>query len=409
MTPTLSIIIPTRERSAVLFYALRTLVVQDYADFEIIVSDNHSQDKTKQIVEEFSDPRMRYINTGARVSMSNNWEFALKHAKGTFTTFLGDDDGFIPGALTGAMNILESSKMNALVWEKIEYCWPDYIEKKMRNWISLKNRGYALQIAEGRKKLRQVINCKEAYNKLPCLYNGIVRTALLVQLREQSINGVLFNSMAPDVFSGVALSQIVGTYLCTDYPFSVNGASRHSIGTSFTREGAGDLQDSPKRRFIAENDHEYDPRLSLSPSILTIVMGEYMQAKRYLPALCLPEPSWRQYVKALIKSASQSSSPDEILRSAAHTARAVRLRSEVPEGAIRIPEGAKTNRGVVGDRFNFIAPFDMVSNIYDACQLLSGMLPEIADIPVSSPFSIFSKRMRVCLIGEMKALYRSLR
>ena len=107
MAPKLTVIIPTRERSDTLMHTLRTLVDQDYRDCEFIVSDNHSQDNTKQVVQDFSDPRICYINTGKRVSMSKNWEFALEHARGSFVTYIGDDDGFIPGALSGAMAILE--------------------------------------------------------------------------------------------------------------------------------------------------------------------------------------------------------------------------------------------------------------------------------------------------------------
>ncbi len=72
-----TVIIPTRERADTLYYSLKTCVTQDYDDLEILVSDNFSQDNTREVVESFKDPRIRYINTGKRVSMSDNWEFAV--------------------------------------------------------------------------------------------------------------------------------------------------------------------------------------------------------------------------------------------------------------------------------------------------------------------------------------------
>jgi glycosyltransferase involved in cell wall biosynthesis len=65
----------------------------------IIVSDNASTDHTEDVVREVADSRVRYVNTGTRVSMSHNFEFALSQVEDGWVTFLGDDDGLLPGAL----------------------------------------------------------------------------------------------------------------------------------------------------------------------------------------------------------------------------------------------------------------------------------------------------------------------
>jgi GT2 family glycosyltransferase len=76
-----TIIVPTKERADTLYHCLQTLVRQRYENFEILVSDNFSQDNTEQIVRGIRDSRIRYINTGRRVGMSRNFEFALSHVK----------------------------------------------------------------------------------------------------------------------------------------------------------------------------------------------------------------------------------------------------------------------------------------------------------------------------------------
>lgn len=407
MAPKLSVIIPTRERSDTLRHTLRTLVEQDYLDCEFIVSDNDSQDDTKQVVESFSDPRICYINTGRRVSMADNWEFALRHARGSYITYIGDDDGFIPGALTKAIGILEMSQMNALVWGKSEYCWPDYIDESMRNWFSIKNKSYTLRVADGHKKLNQVINFREAYTWLPCLYNGIVKMSLIEELRAQSTNEIFFNAISPDVFSGIVLSTVVDKYLCTDYPFSVNGASRHSNGTSFMRQRTDDERESPSAKFNAENQRKYDPRIQLGPSTLICVMGEYLLAKQFLPALYLPGPSWSHYVSSLAKSAKKAFLPREVLQSAAHTAKQLGLKVRATGKVERTLNRPPPVIGFIGDSFNFIAPRGMVENIYDACRLVAGMLSDVSAVEYSSPINIFVKRIKDCLVIELKSLYRS--
>jgi len=76
-TPRFTVIIPTRERAATLRHCLATVTAQDFASLEILVSDNCSSDETAAVVAANGDPRIRYLNTGRRLSMSHNWEFAL--------------------------------------------------------------------------------------------------------------------------------------------------------------------------------------------------------------------------------------------------------------------------------------------------------------------------------------------
>lgn len=374
--PKLSIIIPTRERADTLRHTLRTLVEQDIEECEFLVSDNFSQDSTQDVVNSFSDSRVIYKNTGRRLSMSDNWEFALTQARGKYISYIGDDDGFIKGSLSAAIKELECTKLNALVWEKAEYCWPDYIEPNMRNWITLRVGGYKTQVVDGNKERQKVVEFKGGYTTLPCLYNGIVNRNLLLELKNKSINKVFFNSISPDAFSGLALSSVIGEYLLSNFPFSVSGASRHSNGTSFMRRGTDGASDNPTTKFYSENKLIYDSKIILAPSIPTVVMGEYLLIKKYLPILELSTPSWDRYVVSLIKDANGSFFPEEVLKSARHTVMQMNLNINVP-GSVKVKRVVQDPRvGLCKDVFGFSAPEALIKNIYDACQLVSSMVPD---------------------------------
>ena len=73
-----TIFIPTRERADTLIHTISSALAQDYENFTVLVSDNASTDNTKALVDSIADPRLKYINTGKRVSMSHNWEFSLR-------------------------------------------------------------------------------------------------------------------------------------------------------------------------------------------------------------------------------------------------------------------------------------------------------------------------------------------
>ena len=98
-----TIIVPTRERTDTLRYTIQTILNQTYKNYTVLISDNFSQDGTRDIIDSFTDERIKYINTGKRVSMSHNWEFALAHVERGWVTILGDDDGLLPNSLMKKM------------------------------------------------------------------------------------------------------------------------------------------------------------------------------------------------------------------------------------------------------------------------------------------------------------------
>ncbi|HXM76782.1 MAG TPA: glycosyltransferase, partial [Thermoanaerobaculia bacterium] len=56
--PLISVVIPTRERAAKLRYTLQTVLSQPGDDFEVVVSDNASEDATAETVSSFRDSRL---------------------------------------------------------------------------------------------------------------------------------------------------------------------------------------------------------------------------------------------------------------------------------------------------------------------------------------------------------------
>ena len=53
-----SIVIPTRSRAKLLRYAIMSALHQTFDDYEVIVSNNDSQDDTEAVVEALRQPRL---------------------------------------------------------------------------------------------------------------------------------------------------------------------------------------------------------------------------------------------------------------------------------------------------------------------------------------------------------------
>lgn len=87
----LSIIIPVYNGEKYINDCLKTILDNNSNDFEVIVVNDGSKDKTKEIIEEINDKRIKlYNNENHGVSYSRN--FGLKKASGEYIMFVDADD-----------------------------------------------------------------------------------------------------------------------------------------------------------------------------------------------------------------------------------------------------------------------------------------------------------------------------
>jgi len=271
----MNIIIPTRERADTLKWTLKTCVEQQYNNLNIIVCDNYSSDNTREVVDYFSDERITYINPGRRLSMTQNWEFGLSHVSDGYVTILGDDDGLLPNAVEDVSKIIEIEKISAFSWLKADYCWPDHIAPEWRNYLSIPLENKFIEIP-ARKAARDTSLFLLAYSRTPTLYNSFVDYKLISALRKKT--GAVLRSLAPDVYSGLALLSEMDRYLYSLRPFSVNGASSHSNGTS-TR--STENKDAAKKYHSETRSEEIEHLGLVRNSIYSVIGESIFQANKY--------------------------------------------------------------------------------------------------------------------------------
>lgn len=93
--PLVTIIMPARNVEQYIRDAIRSVLAQSYAHWELIVIENDSMDKTALAVQEFIDPRIKLIRTQLP-GLSHARNIGLKMAQGEFICFLDADD-ILPG------------------------------------------------------------------------------------------------------------------------------------------------------------------------------------------------------------------------------------------------------------------------------------------------------------------------
>ncbi len=113
--PTVSVIVPARNEEACLDPCLRSLVAQTGVTFEIIVVDDHSTDRTRQIASSFSSPSLRVVEAGPLpvgwTGKNNAVTAGSRAARGEWLLFTDADTIHQPGSL--ARTLAEAKRQGA--------------------------------------------------------------------------------------------------------------------------------------------------------------------------------------------------------------------------------------------------------------------------------------------------------
>ncbi len=105
-----SIIMPTYQSSDYISETIDTVINQTYPNWELLITDDASEDNTVEIIKKYSEKDARinlvslYKNQGAAVARNNS----LSRVKGRYVAFLDSDDLWLPDKLEKQLNFMKS-------------------------------------------------------------------------------------------------------------------------------------------------------------------------------------------------------------------------------------------------------------------------------------------------------------
>jgi glycosyltransferase involved in cell wall biosynthesis len=105
--PTVTIAIPTYNRSRLLRVSLASALAQDHSALRVVVLDNASDDDTEEVVWSFSDDRIRYLRNETNLGMLGNLNRAIEMNESAYLNILLDDDVLLPRFLRESVGFLE--------------------------------------------------------------------------------------------------------------------------------------------------------------------------------------------------------------------------------------------------------------------------------------------------------------
>ena len=108
-SPTLSIGLAVYNGAEFLAETLDSILAQSYTDYELIISDNASTDRTEAICRNYAakDERIRYIRQGENIGASANFNVVYSESKGRYFKWAAADDLLIQDYLDRCIGFLD--------------------------------------------------------------------------------------------------------------------------------------------------------------------------------------------------------------------------------------------------------------------------------------------------------------
>jgi glycosyltransferase involved in cell wall biosynthesis len=285
--PLFTVIIPQKDRAEYIYHTLRTCMIQDYPNFEVIVSDDCSEDNSVEVISKLAeqDHRIQLFAHKEHLGMRDTFEFALNQVRPGYVMALGGDDGLVPGCIWRMYEILKESGRQLLAWPPATFCYPGktggrnifYIRRRKKTGIKI------IKSSDFLNKITRTFNYQ--IDECPMFYmKGVASTDLVNRVKSRTKDGSFYYCPTPDGFSGVVLAGEVEDYAYVEEPLSIAGASPKSQGMNYTRTDEKSRKEA--QQFFNDNIRRtMHSQLASQPysPLQTIMTADYLLTARDLP------------------------------------------------------------------------------------------------------------------------------
>jgi glycosyltransferase involved in cell wall biosynthesis len=266
-----SVLLPTRNRLDLLTYAIETVRRQDYSDWEIVVSDNASEQDIASYIRSLNEPRIKYVRTQTFVPVTDNWNNALMNSSGEYIIMLGDDDCLLKGFFRTMHSLIEKFQYpDSIYTNALLYAYPGVMKGHPEGF--LQPYGYAPFFRNASKPF--LLNRTTAHElvrdamhfKMPYTFNmqhSVVKRTFIDRL---SKNGPFFQSPYPDFYATNVILLKAETLVVNPTPMVAVGISPKSFGYYYfndqEKKGVDFLNNLPDAETIRRMEHVILPGLA---------------------------------------------------------------------------------------------------------------------------------------------------
>lgn len=272
-----SVLLPTRNRLDLLARAIETVRRQDYDDWEIVVSDNFSEEDVAGYIHSLKDQRIKYFGTAEFVPVTDNWNNALNHSLGDYIIMLGDDDGLMKGYFSTLNKlVLEHGKPDFVCTSAFLYAYPGVIpgleagslrSYGCRKIFQSSKRPFLLEKEVARSFVEDSLNFRATFD-----YNMQFFLVSRKLVNEMANYGPFYQSPYPDYYAANAIMLKARKILVVPTPLVTIGISPKSFGFYYFNDAEGNgnefLNNLPDQEMVVRLKKVILPGITMNTSWL---------------------------------------------------------------------------------------------------------------------------------------------
>src|ERR1041384_3373929 len=107
--PKVTVIFPVFNGEKFLHLSIRSILNQTFRDFELLLIDDGSTDKTREIISGFEDARIRFLSNEKNEGLIFTLNLGIAEAHGEFLARMDADDIAFPERLQKQVDFLEAN------------------------------------------------------------------------------------------------------------------------------------------------------------------------------------------------------------------------------------------------------------------------------------------------------------
>jgi len=187
-TPLFSIVIPTRDRPRLTEDLIASILIQNFTDFELIISDNSTNNDTQELLNKIDDHRVINYRTG-NLTMADNWESGIEQCSGLYLLLFSDKMVLKQYSLEYLADYITKYSPSCINWNI-----DSFFDKELTYF---KNRSVKkIAKIDTTSILKEILNSEFDSVKLPCHCNSAISMSVIKSIK--SMTGRVCMQLNPD-------------------------------------------------------------------------------------------------------------------------------------------------------------------------------------------------------------------
>lgn len=116
-----SLVMPAYNAERTISAAISSVLAQEYKNFELIICDDASSDRTLEVIRKFGDGRIRVLRNESNCGEGITRDRAIAEARGRWIAPLDADDAFAPERLATLVQVAQAHP-GAVVFDEVMLC-----------------------------------------------------------------------------------------------------------------------------------------------------------------------------------------------------------------------------------------------------------------------------------------------